>query len=212
VESIILGLIALIAGAVFCFDGYKAFRIVIPIWGAFAGFAFGAGLVSALTGDAVLAKPLGWIVGILIALVFALLAYLYYAFAVVLAMTSLGFLLGTTLMTALGVEWQWLIVLVALAVAAAAAVLAIVTNMPRILLILVSALGGATAIVAGAMLLFGNLESDDLNHETVTSAIDDSAWWWLAYFLLAVVGIATQLATSAREDAAVRAAWGPPPR
>ncbi len=205
-ESIVLGLVALIAGAVFCFAGYRAFRIVIPIWGAFTGFALGAGLISSWTDDAMLAKPLGWLLGLVLALVFALLAYLYYAFAVVLAMASLGFLLGSSLMTALGMEWEWLVVLVGLAVGVGAALLALLANMPRLLLIVVSALAGATAIVAGAMLLFGTLETSDLNHAAVTETIDDSWWWWIVYAVLAVVGIVAQLASGAREDA-VRAAW-----
>ncbi len=43
-DDILLGLLAVAAGALFCFRGAFAFRIVIPIWGAFVGFGFGAGL------------------------------------------------------------------------------------------------------------------------------------------------------------------------
>lgn len=206
VEAIILGLVAILAGALFCFAGYGAFRIVIPIWGAFAGFALGAGVVSSITDDAMLAKPLGWLLGLVLALVFAVFAYLYYWFAIVLAMTSAGWMLGSSLMTALGVSWNWLIILVALAVAVLFAVLAVVTNMPRIVLIVVSALAGATAMVGGAMLLFNRLEVSDLSRATITESIDDSWFWWLSYLLLAAAGLAVQFLTSAREDQ-VRAAW-----
>ncbi|HRA36003.1 MAG TPA: DUF4203 domain-containing protein, partial [Acidimicrobiales bacterium] len=87
-EDIVIGLIALIAGSVFCFSGYRAFRLIIPLWGAFTGFAVGAGAISAITGDALLAKPVGWIVGLVVGVVFALLAYLYYEVAVILTMGS----------------------------------------------------------------------------------------------------------------------------
>ena len=45
-DDILLGLLAVVVGAVFCFRGYFAMRIIIPIWGAFAGFVLGAGIVS----------------------------------------------------------------------------------------------------------------------------------------------------------------------
>lgn len=205
-DDIVLGLVALVAGAVFCFNGYRAFRVVIPIWGAFVGFGAGAGLVSALTGDAVLAKPLGWVLGVVLALLFALFAYLYYAVAVILAMTSLGFLVGSALMTALGVEWTWVVTVVAVLVAVVFAAVAISSDMPRIVLVVVSAIGGATAIVGGVMLLGSTLDSEDLSRAAVTDRIDDTWYWWVAYAVLTVLGIVSQANANARDDE-VRAAW-----
>jgi hypothetical protein len=205
VEDIVIGLIALVAGSVFCFSGYRAFRLIIPIWGAFTGFAVGAGAISAITGDALLAKPLGWIVGLVVGVVFALLAYLYYEVAVILTMGSLGFLAGSALMTALGVGWNWLIVAVAVAVSVVFAVFALVTNFPRIVLVVVSATAGATAMVAGGMLLTGALESADLTRAYVTERIQDDWWWYLGYLALVLAGIFSQAAGNARDDA--RMAW-----
>ena len=37
-QDIIVGVLAIAIGALFCFRGWIAMRIVIPIWGAFAGF------------------------------------------------------------------------------------------------------------------------------------------------------------------------------
>ncbi len=204
-EDIVIGLIALIAGSVFCFSGYRAFRLIIPLWGAFTGFAVGAGAISAITGDALLAKPVGWIVGLVVGVVFALLAYLYYEVAVILTMGSLGFLAGSALMTALGVGWNWLIVLVAVAVSVVFAVFALVTNFPRIVLVIVSATAGATAMVAGGMLLVGALETADLTRAYVTERIEDDWWWYLGYLALVLAGIFSQAAGNARDDA--RLAW-----
>ena len=204
-EDIVIGLIALIAGSVFCFRGYRAFRLIIPLWGAFTGFAVGAGAISAITGDALLAKPVGWIVGLVVGVVFALLAYLYYEVAVILTMGSLGFLAGSALMTALGVGWNWLIVLVAVAVSVVFAVFALVTNFPRIVLVIVSATAGATAMVAGGMLLVGALETADLTRAYVTERIEDDWWWYLGYLALVLAGIFSQAAGNARDDA--RLAW-----
>ena len=204
-EDIVIGLIALIAGSVFCFSGYRAFRLIIPLWGAFTGFAVGAGAISAITGDALLAKPVGWIVGLVVGVVFALLAYLYYEVAVILTMGSLGFLAGSALMTALGVGWNWLIVLVAVAVSVVFAIFALVTNFPRIVLVIVSTTAGATAMVAGGMLLVGALETADLTRAYVTERIEDDWWWYLGYLALVLAGIFSQAAGNARDDA--RLAW-----
>ncbi len=98
-----------------CFWGYLAFRVVIPIWGAFVGFGVGAGLIASFCGDGFLQTGLGWIVGIAVALLFAVLAYLFYEVAVVIAMGSIGFTLGVSLMVALDVSWTWTVILVGLA-------------------------------------------------------------------------------------------------
>lgn len=205
VENIVIGLVALFAGSVFCFSGYRAFRLIIPIWGAFTGFAVGAGLISALTGDALLAKPVGWLLGLFLAIGFSLLAYLYYEVAVVLAMGSLGFMVGSALMTALGISWNWLIVAVAMVVSLVFAVFAITTNFPRIVLVIVSATAGATAMVAGGMLLTGALDTADLTRAYVTERIHDDWWWYLGYALLVIAGIFSQSAGNAQDD--LRHAW-----
>lgn len=204
-EDIVIGLVALIAGSVFCYSGYRAFRVIIPIWGAFTGFAAGAGLISALTGDALLAKPIGWVLGLILALGFSVLAYLYYEVAVVLTMGSVGFMAGSALMTALGVSWNWRIVLVAVAVSLVFAVFAITTNFPRIVLVVVSATAGATAMVAGGMLLTGALETADLTRSYVTERIHDDWWWYLGYAFLVISGILSQAAANAQQD--LRTAW-----
>src|SRR5688500_562382 len=110
-EDVVVGLLAIFVGAVFCFRGYLAMRIVIPIWGFFAGFVLGAGAVSAFDDTEFLNTVLGWVLGLAIGLLFALIAYLYYEVAVVLAFSSIGFAFGSSLMTALNIDWNWLVVL-----------------------------------------------------------------------------------------------------
>ncbi len=53
----------MVIGAGFCFRGYLAMRVIIPFWGAFAGFMLGAGLVDAIDDSGFLATLLGWLVG-----------------------------------------------------------------------------------------------------------------------------------------------------
>ncbi len=204
-QDFVVGLIAVFAGSVFCFSGYRAFRLIIPIWGAFTGFAVGAGAVSAVTGDALLAKPIGWILGLVLAMGFSLLAYLYFEVAVILALASLGFLVGSTVMTVLGVSWNWLIAGAGVVVGVVFALFAMASNFPRIVLVVVSATAGATAMVAGGMLLTGALNTTDLTHAYVTERIQDDWWWYLGYVVLVVAGIFSQSAANTEDD--LRAAW-----
>ncbi|MBM7366547.1 TM7S3/TM198-like domain-containing protein [Gordonia hydrophobica] len=204
--SILIGLLAIVIGALFCFRGVVAMRVVIAIWGAFVGFNLGAGIVSALTGDGYLSTALGWIIGIVGALLFAFIAYLYYAVAVTLAMASIGFALGTALMVALGVTWNWVVILVGVIVGILLAVAAIMLNLPALLLIVFSALGGSTAIVGGVMLLVGTIETSDFTRAAITSTIGDDWWWYLAYVALVIAGIVAQ-ARMLGADRDLQAQW-----
>ena len=58
-----IGLIGLLLGLGFVFYGFKLFLILLPIWGFFFGFLFGAGVVTAIFGDGFLATTTGWVVG-----------------------------------------------------------------------------------------------------------------------------------------------------
>src|SRR5215207_8520309 len=102
--DIILGLFAILAGGVMLFAGQLVLRFVLPIWGFFAGFAFGAGLVAEVADERFLGTVLGWVLGLVFALIFAIFAYLYFAVAVILAMAAFGFAIGSGLVVALGID------------------------------------------------------------------------------------------------------------
>jgi hypothetical protein len=179
VQDVVLGVVAIAAGALFCFRGYLAFRVVIPVWGAFVGFGTGAGAVASITGDGFLATGFAWTVGVAGAVVFALLAYFFYEVAITIAMVSIGFALGTSAMVALGVRWTWLVVLAGVVVGALLAVLAIAADLPMALLVVLSALGGASAITSGVMLLAGTIDTRDFDDDHLSARAGDH-WWWYA--------------------------------
>ncbi len=204
-NDILLGLLAIVVGGVFCFRGYFAMRIIIPIWGAFAGFVLGAGIVS---GDKeFLSTALSWIVGLAVALVFGLIAYLYYEVAVFIGMTAIGFVLGTGVMAFLGVTWSWLIILVGVVTAAVLAFVAIVGDMPMVLLTILTALAGATVTTTGLMLLFGVVDTADFNENVTTQKVNDDWWWYATYIGLAIAGAISQFRANDEREATLRAAW-----
>jgi hypothetical protein len=206
-QDVIFGLVAIGAGVLFCFAGYFAFRLIIPVWGAFVGFATGAGIVTSVSGDGFLRTGIGWIVGLALAVVFALVAYLYYQVAIVIALGSIGFALGTSLLVALDVSWTWLVVAGGLAVALLLAIVAIRTDLPKILLVVLSALGGASAITTGLMLLVGTVDSAGFGDADTTERVDAGWWWYAIYAALALTGVVMQARSVDRLRASAREAW-----
>jgi hypothetical protein len=206
-RDVVLGLLAVVVGTAFALRGYLAMRVMIPIWGAFSGFLLGAGLVSSVADERFLASVLSWLVGLVLALLFGAVAYFYYEVSVVIAMSAIGFSLGTAVMVAIGVNWSWLITVVAVVVGVLLAVVAIRSDLPMALLTVLTALSGASTVVFGLMLLFGVVSSADLKSATTTQRLEDD-WWWYAIFLaVAVFGAGAQFATTAELRASIRESW-----
>lgn len=206
-HEIVIGVLALLVGALLCFRGYAALRAVIALAGGFAGFMLGAGLMSSFTDAGFLGSFLAWLVAVALALVFGLIAYLYYAVSVVIGMATIGFALGTTLMAALGVRWSWLVVLVGVLVGAALGLIAIVGDLPLLLLAILGAFAGSSIMLGGVLLIFGVLDRADLTSPDTTETIALGWWWTLAYLVLAVVGLVLQLRSAEARRGTLRTAW-----
>ena len=206
-NDVLVGLAAIAVGALFCFRGYVAMRLIIPIWGAFAGFMLGAGIIAGVDDAGFLRTTASWVVGLLFAVVFGALAYLYFEVSIALAMATVGFALGASVMAALGVEWSWLVVSVGVVVGALLAWLAIVADLPAVLLVGLTAFGGASVIVFGVMLLVDTVSTSDLESAQTTERIADDWWWYAIYFVVAIVGTVVQVRHVARLGQSARQQW-----
>lgn len=206
-QDVIVGILALLIGALFCFRGYIAMRLMIPIWGTFVGFMLGAGLVAGTGSDGFLRTGVSWIVGFAVAIIFGMLAYLYYEVSIVLAMASIGFALGTALMVAIGVSWSWLIILVGVIIGVLLAMLAVAADLPGVLLLVLSSMAGSVVIVAGLMLLTDTVNTRSFTDASVTERIQDSWWWYLIYVALLVAGIIVQGNSINELRASTRTTW-----
>ena len=198
--DILLGLLAIVAGGAMLVAGQFVLRLVIPIWGFFAGFAFGAGLVAGFADEHFLGSVLGWVLGLVFALVFAVLAYLYYYVAIVIAMGAFGFAIGSGLVVALGISWNWLAVLVGLVFGLVIGLVSVFANVPMIVLVVFGSIAGAVGVVGGLMLLVGSLNSADFSRGDFTDTVSNSWAWSLLLLALAVGGVFIQ----ARQRALMR--------
>ena len=198
-EGFLLGIIALGVGAAFTFYGFKFFLILLPLWAFVAGFAAGAQAMSVLFGEGFLTTVLGWVIGFLTGAVFAVLSYLWYWAAVALLGGLVGYQLGVGLLALISLTG---IVSVAIGVLLGVvfAVGTIVLGVPRALVVVLTALGGAATIVAGALLVLGRVKVDQLDTGVVGAIIYDNVLWLLAFAVVAALGIIWQLRQPSAES------------
>lgn len=198
-ERLVIGPLALIIGALFCFAGYRLFRVIMAIWGFLIGFFISLQVIPSFLGSSTLATGLAWGTGLALGLLLAILAYALYTAAMTLLGASVGYLLGTGLMTGLGIGNQTVVVVVVgLVLALLFAILILALDLARLLIVANTALGGAASIVI-SILLFSSLLSADFYHfDQLAAFVRGSPAWLLLWLALAVVGGVFQLQNTRR--------------
>lgn len=196
-SALLLGLI----GAALLFNGYRWFRILLPIWAFLVGYGVVAGLLSAVFGEGFFSSALTIIPGIILGLVFAVLSYLWYALAVLFWAGTLGYAAFAGLLSALGIT-NWFVVWVVGLVGAVCFVgLAMRAELQRFLPIFLTAGAGATMLLTAWLVLWGR-PLDELSWDTVYGPLsNDANGSWLAillWLLLTALGMAAQAATNNR--------------
>jgi len=188
------GLIALLFGMVLAFAGYRLFLILLPIWGFFFGFGLGAQAILALSpNDAFLATVTSWVVGFIVAVVFAVLAYLFYIFAVAIISFSLGYSVTVGVLMALGMPLAggFIAWLIAVVVGVVLALVVLRFNIQKVVIELATAFLGAGAIVGVFVLLFGG-PTAQIMQNPVKFVLSNSPFWLIVFIVLGVVGFAAQ--------------------
>lgn len=195
-QALLVGIVAIALGAAMMLLGYRLALILLPIWGFFAGFIFGAQVLQEFFGDGFLATTASWVVGVIIGLLFAVLSYLFWYVAVVILFASIGYWLGFGFMTLIGFSETGLVAIaIGLLLGAVFAVAAFVTGVPLAALVVIMAIGGAHALVAGILVLLGTIGVEELGTGVANAIIQTNAGWWLVALGLAVVSIIFQLKT-----------------
>jgi hypothetical protein len=186
------GLLYVLVGAAFLLAGYRLLLILLPLLGFLVGFAVGAEGAAALFGDGFLATGASFVCGLGLGIIFAVLAYLFYWVAVVILCAGVGADLGSGLMQAIGVHSGGILWLAGFVGAVVVAGIVILLNVPKLVLIVVSACGGASALVGGLLLWVGTIQLNDLGRGSINAAIAASWWWGLLWIGLVVISIALQ--------------------
>src|SRR5215211_8159561 len=85
-ETFLVGIVLALIGLAICFLGLRFWFILLPVFGGVTGFLVGARVMQDIFGTGFLSTTVSWIVGIVVAVVFALLSwYVWYAGAIIMA-------------------------------------------------------------------------------------------------------------------------------
>jgi hypothetical protein len=187
------GMIALLFGLALAFAGYRLFIELLPIWGFYYGFGLGAQSIQELFGEAFLATVTSWIVGFIVAAVFAVLAYLFYLAAVAIASFSLGYTATVGLLTALGLPLAGGLIawIIAVVVGVALAFVVLRFNIQKWVIEFGTAFLGAGAVVGVFVLLFGGPAAQVLENP-VKFVLNSSPFWLIVFIVLGIAGFVLQ--------------------
>ncbi|MFT3970726.1 MAG: DUF4203 domain-containing protein [Micropruina sp.] len=206
-DTIVAGIVAVAIGALLCFRGYVTMRLVISLFGAFAGFLLGAGLFGGMATAGAGMVALGWLAGTVGAVIFGLLAYFSYHLAIIIGMAGIGFTLGTSVMAAFGVQSGFATLAVGIIAGVLLAILASSTNLPAVLLVVLTSLAGASIATSGIAVLIGAIAVDRLTGSGPVE-LAGGIGWTVLYIALAVLGLVTQLRAISGRHRPMRQQWG----
>jgi hypothetical protein len=199
IEGIVVGLLGVALGAAFCFAGFRYFLLLLPIWGLFVGFMVGAGAMATLLGEGFLGSVLAIVVGVVVAIVFALLSWFYWWGAILVVAGSLGFWLAHWILSVIGFSSDGFVVtLIAIAAGAALAIVAFLANAPKYVAIILTAAAGAAWLVVGAALILGIVKTDEMANGALVALYKQGVVWIIFWGVVAAAGIIAQLQMTAR--------------
>ena len=184
------GLIVSIFGALMCFFGYRLFIILLPLWGFFFGLTLGAQSMQALFGTGFLSTVTSWVVGFVVALIFAGLSYLFYAAAVAIIAGSLGYAVAVGVLLAIGMQMGFLVWLIGIVVAVIFAVVTMVLNIQKWVVIIATSLAGSAVVFGAYFALFNPFPN--LIENPIKAFLNASPFFLIVSLLLAAAGIVFQ--------------------
>lgn len=191
--DILVGALLGALGLYVCFAGLRAFLIILPIIGFVSGFFAGAAGVSAIFGDGFLSSVTGIGVGLVVGLVLAALSYFLWYVGALLAAGSTGALIGSGIMNGIGVDSGWVVFIGAAIGAVLVFAIAFMLALPVYVVIVNTAFLGASGAVAGLLLVINQVDRADVGYGLAWATIEESWLWLVAWLVLAVAGMFTQV-------------------
>jgi hypothetical protein len=190
--TLVAGALLLFLGGLVAFGGYRLFLILLPIYGFFFGLSFGAHSVQALFGDGFLSTTTSWVIGFFIGLLFGLLSYLFWIFAVALVAGSLGYGLVAAFFGVFEADLDVLVWIIGVVVGLVFAIGAVVLNLQKAVVIVATALLGGWTIVATFLFLFTSATPETLAENGAKVVLDDHPLWFLIFAVVAAFGMVFQ--------------------
>ena len=195
-ELLCATIIALLFGTMICFGGYRLFLALLPIWGFFFGFGLGAQSVQLLFGQGFLSTVTGWVVGFVVAILFSVMSYLFYAWAVAIIAGSLGYGLGIAMIGVFSANLTLISWFVGMVMAVVFIIITFRFALAKYMIIVATAVGGAAATIATLVIGVDNVQLLRLAENPAKVMATGSFIWTLLFLLMAGAGIAMQVAVN----------------
>jgi hypothetical protein len=212
--TVVAASMLLLLGAIVAFFGYRLLWIILPIWGFFFGLAVGGQGVQAIFGDGFLSTAFSWIIAFCLGVLFAMLSYLFWFIAVALVGGYLGYAVVVGFFGLIGVDLGPIVWLLGVAVGVVTAFLTLRFNVQKYVVIIATALLGASAVVGTIIQLFDPLDPSTFADHPVKVVFDQGIGWAVMLLLIAAVAMAFQFASTRYHDVERYNRWveytGPP--
>jgi hypothetical protein len=196
--TILVGLILLAFGIAFCYYGFRAFLILLPIMGFIAGFYIGAQAIQIAMDQGFLATALGVIFGLLGGVIGAFASYVFLMIGIVLVAGMLGFAVAAAILSLFDLDPGCIAALLGLGSAGATVWLTMRYKLVRYVLIVMTAVLGANAIMLSVLLFLNRISVEDIVSPlgTVAPILSESPLYIIIFLVLLGSGIYVQFIAS----------------
>lgn len=184
--------------------GQRLFRVLLPIVGFVVGVMVGFGGVQGVFGKGAISLTIAILMALIVGVIMAVLSFAFYDLAVVVLMAMLGASAFTYLGVAIGLENNGLILfLLGLAGAVIGIILASGSALSVSLVFAATAFLGVALVLAGVMLIAGEVSVDQLHDNgiiaTVIDTVDQSFLWFFVWLAGSIAALYGQMAIAANE-------------
>jgi len=192
IDSLAFLLIALL-GLGLCFLGYRAFMVLLPVWGLLSGIWLGTQFGSINFGDSTIATIATWALGIILGVILAILAHWLFVIGFTLISAIFAGAIGSAVLTALGIKPGLLELALFFVIILGTGALVTRFHVEKYAIILLTALAGADLIVLAFLRLIGAVNLSDVINGNLISPIVRQSWFsLLAFLIFAGLGVVVQ--------------------
>lgn len=183
---IVVATLLIAVGLLVALLGGRLFRALLPVIGFVSGAMVGFIGAQAVFGSGAVATSIAIVVALIVGLLLAVLAFVFFEIAIIVYIALLGAAALSYLGVALGLSQDGFVVFM---LSVAGALLAGIWASSRYLgldvIIVLTSFVGVAYVLAGIMLLAGNVTVDELNENgvgrTIVGAVEQSFLWLLVW-------------------------------
>ena len=192
-DSLCLTLFGLIFGILVVFNGYTLFRSLLPVFAALFGFFLGLQTMFFVFGVGLLSTITSLIVGMILAIAFAGLSYLFYRFAIAILAASLGYGLGIGLMQWIGLGPGFVSWLIGIVLGGVFIYLTFRYRLEKYVILVETSLVGSAIILSTLLSSTGTTTAISIVENPIRELVRYSPLWAILFVGITAAGVLVQV-------------------